>query len=202
MTQLISGNNAASCGCTNSCSVPIPKPVIDDDICSLPPTDKQSRLDFFRRDLLPHVKQTETLPDGRAWIFNFSDDLSQKLDDLVIFERQCCSGVTWEIDRDVNAKTIRLSLTGIDPHSKFFDQLGDKGSHSEAPSTIRTLVKSSAAGVMATLGICCIVPLAISLFAGAATAAPLYALVDNGPVISGTAVLASLLAWLYLTRKR
>ena len=87
------------------------------EACKLDDAERESRVDRFRRDLLPLATSTEVLPDGRAWEFPREPELERQLEELVAFERACCPDLEWELLSVRDGAAIRLELTGIDPSS-------------------------------------------------------------------------------------
>jgi len=74
---------------------------------------------MIRREILPLAKRRETLADGLAFEFDQTAALQRTLEDLVAFERECCSGLTWNVSR-TSQGLLRLSIQGLRPDSDFF----------------------------------------------------------------------------------
>ena len=93
-------------------------------ICSLPEDELRERIAELRRDLLPLVQRTEPLPDDAGVVAEFEPrpEIEQQLEDLVAFERQCCSGLDWSLE--ARPDRLRLTIAGLSPDSKFFQTLG------------------------------------------------------------------------------
>ena len=104
------------------------------DVCSLPPADLHDRVTMIRRDIVPLARRTEALPNGRVWEFAPDPGLQSKLEALVTFERECCSGLDWNLE--VENETLRLRVEGIAPDSDFFAPL--VGNDAAAPCRPRT----------------------------------------------------------------
>lgn len=99
-------------------------PTVVRQMCSLPTDALQDRLAMIRREILPHVKRTEMLPNGFICEFDRHSDLQAKLEDLVVFERTCCGGLAFDLQSLPDANTLRLTVIGADPHSGIFEPFG------------------------------------------------------------------------------
>ena len=102
-----------------------------EDVCSLPPAALDDRVAMIRRDILPLARRSEALANGRAWEFARDPALQSKLEALVAFERQCCSGIDWNLD--VEDETLRLRVEGIPSDSHFFAAVA--GNDADAPAS-------------------------------------------------------------------
>lgn len=99
-------------------------PTVVRQMCSLSADELQDRLAMIRRDILPHVKRTEVLPNGFICEFDQHAEFQSKLEDLVALERTCCGGLTFDLQSLPGANTLRLTVTGADPHSGIFEPFG------------------------------------------------------------------------------
>jgi hypothetical protein len=83
-------------------------------VCSLPEDALRERLAMLRREILPLVTRREALANGVAFEFADSPALERQLEELVAFERQCCSGLGWSLQRPA-AGVLRLCVEGLAP---------------------------------------------------------------------------------------
>ncbi len=167
-------------------------------VCSLPTEKLRDRVAMIRRDILPQVTRREALADGVAFEFEHSAAMQKTLEDLVAFERECCSGVAWNL-RQPSGRVLRLSVKGLAPDSDFFRAVSGA---TDAPVHGRLARLAQAAGLGAGLGffLCCVVPIGFATVAGAAVAAPLAKLGDPLVISAASAVLATP-AWFWLKRR-
>ena len=131
-------------------------------VCSLPPADLHDRVTMIRTEILPLARRTDALPNGRAWAFERDAALQSKLEALVAFERECCSGLDWHLD--VGSQTMRLRVEGIAPDSDFFAPLaGDAITGSDAGA--HKAVRAGAGGIIAGLAalLACELPLLLGV---------------------------------------
>ena len=94
------------------------------DVCSLPNDELSDRVARIRSEILPHVTGRQPLADGVAFDFEHTAAMQKTLEDFVAFERECCSGLTWDLHRPSD-RVLRLSVQGLDPGSDFFRALGN-----------------------------------------------------------------------------
>ena len=164
-------------------------------VCSLSSAELEDRLEMIRKEILPHVKRSEDLPNGRAWEFEETPALRAKLEEWVELERRCCGGLDWSLER-LPANGLRLAVRGIEPGSGFFEALAEPEPTPGSSGGLVRLAKSGGVGLGGALLVCCVLPNAVLAVAGAAVAAPLLALDSPLPVIAvslGIAVPACLL---------
>jgi hypothetical protein len=83
-----------------------------DTVCELPAEDRDARLAMIRREILPLATRREPRRDGVAFEFPFDAALERTLEQLVAFERGCCGGLTWNVER-VDGGALRLSVGGL-----------------------------------------------------------------------------------------
>lgn len=95
---------------------------IEQDVCSLPSDQLSDRVAMIRRDILPHATRRQRLTDGVAVEFAHTAEMEKTLEDVVAFERQCCSGLTWSLTRPTG-DVLRLSVEGLAPDSDLFTAL-------------------------------------------------------------------------------
>jgi hypothetical protein len=88
--------------------------------CSLDRTALAERIAMIHREILPHARGSEALPDGRAWNFPSGPDMQAKLEHLVALERECCrEGIDFEL-METRDGALRLEVRGIDPNAAVF----------------------------------------------------------------------------------
>ena len=61
--------------------------------CSLSDSGLASRLEWLRREILPHVTGSESLAEGVAFDLDSGAELRAKLERLVALEAECCPGL-------------------------------------------------------------------------------------------------------------
>ncbi len=99
-----------------------------ESVCSLPSDSLADRMAMIRREILPHVTRREALADGVALEFEHTPAMEETLQNLVAFERRCCGGLTWELERAAGP-VLRLGVRGLAPDSDVFEALeADTGS--------------------------------------------------------------------------
>jgi hypothetical protein len=166
--------------------------------CDLPSDRLRDRVAMIRRDVLPHATRREALADGFCLEFEHSPAMQKTLEDLVAFERECCSGLAWSLRRPSD-RVLRLSVEGLTPDSDFFLAVGGATDPS-VDGRLARLAQASGLGALAGFSLCCIVPIGVAAVAGASVAAPLAKL-DDPLVISAASVVLALPAWLWLKRR-
>lgn len=164
-------------------------------VCNLPSDKLRDREAMIRRDILSQVTRREALVDGMAFEFEHSAAMQKTLEDLVAFERECCSGLAWNLRRPSD-RVLRLSVKGLAPDSDFFRTVSGA---TDAPVKGRLARLAQAAGIGAGIGffLCCVVPIGIAAVSGAAVAAPLTKL-DDPLVISAASAVLAMPAWFWL----
>jgi hypothetical protein len=168
-------------------------------VCSLSSDERRERRAMLQREIAPHVRRTTELANGLAWEFDRNAAVRAKLLHLIDLERRCCGGLAWSLEESPEARNLRLVVTGVDPRSELFAGFHAAGMPRTEGALARAL-RATGFGVGAALLVCCILPGAVALVAGAAVAAPLARLDD--PVAIGTAsVGAAALSWLWMRRR-
>ena len=177
-----------SCGC--------------ESVCTLPPEELRARVASLRTELLPLVRRRQQLSDGIAWEFDSGSAMRARLDAFVEFERQCCGGVTFEIAELSDAARLRLSVRG--PDAAAFEALGgprDAAAQGATPGRgVAQAATAGVVGVVASLLLCCGLPLAVASVLGVAVAAPL-ARFDNPWVILLGAIAIAVPSWMVMRRR-
>jgi len=167
-----------------------------EDVCSLPSDQLHHRTAMLRRELLPLVQRRRTLPDGMSFDFVHTPDVQAALEDLVAFERKCCSGLSWKLDRPTK-KVLRLSVGGLEPDSDFFRALDNPAGGDKSGGHLKRLAQASFLGAVTAFLLCCVAPLGVAAVLGTTVAAPLMIL-DDPVFIMGGAVAFAVPAWWWL----
>lgn len=178
-----------------------PEPVSGEirKICSLDEAAFAARRKELLAGFIEHIVSKEALPDGIAFHFARSPAQRTELEDFVAFERECCSGIDFEIlDR---GETLRLEVRGFAAGSDLHDALLSGGSRAvrdepavAQPSRWSHGLKAAGVGSFAGLLVCCVVPLAIAATLGAAVAAP-FATLDQPAVIAASSLGFAFIWW-------
>lgn len=169
-----------------------------EDVCNLPPETFPDRLAMIRRDILPLATRREDLANGVALEFDYTNATEKTLEDFIAFERECCSGLTWDLSR-TDARILRLSIQGLSPTSEFFQIVKDD-SPAAPPGIAKRVAQSLGLGAGAAFFLCCIAPLGLAAIAGASIAAP-FATLDNPLAIAFGSLALAVPAWLWLNRR-
>lgn len=138
------------------------------EICTLPPRDLEKRLDWVRKEILPHSLSSVRSPNRIVWTLRDTPDLVAKLDELILLEGQCCPGIVFEHTASEVIGQRRFEVRGVDPDSRVFKILGSEAQ--PRPPWIRRAARSLAAGTVLSLLICCLLPIAAAAILGAAVA--------------------------------
>lgn len=169
-------------------------------VCSLPPDDMAARMAWVRQEILPHAIETVRLGRGLAFELLAAPGLGERLDRLVELERACCSEIVFESMASAVPGRLRLEVRGIDPDAEIFRSLDVPASTGEQPSLRARVAQAAAAGVLGSLILCCVLPVAAVAALGTA-AAPLTALDGPVPIALG-ALVGGTAAWWWLGRRR
>jgi len=174
----------------------VPAPKLDPaEVCTLSTADLGERMAWIRDEILPHARRTERLRSGLAWELDPAPGLAEKLDHLIALERECCRGIVFARTDASTPGGLRLEVRGIDPDAAVLRRLqvrreGDRGRWT-------LLAKAGGLGALASLVVCCVLPLFAAALVGSAAAAPLAALDQPSSIglgtLSGTAA-----AWWWL----
>ena len=168
------------------------------DVCSLPPEELRKREAMLRRELLPKALRREALQNGWSLDFPATPVLRKALEDLVAFERECCSSLSWNLERRGD-DVVRLRVEGLPPESRFFEGLWGAATAPPAGSELPRIAKAIGLGAGASLLVCCLAPLGLAAVLGGSAVAPLARLDDPVTIALGAIVLA-ICAWLWLRR--
>ncbi len=175
------------------------KPVSCDPaaICALPPDRLEGRIEWIRSEILPHAIATERLEHGLAFELSLAPGIEEKLNRLVQLESECCTSIDIERVPSASPERARLEIRGVDPDAAIFASLGKTPS----PVTHRgRLAKAAGAGVLGSLIVCCVLPIAAVAVLGGAVA-PLLSLDGPIPILLG-AMLGGTVTWWRLDRGR
>ena len=174
------------------------------DICTLPPSDLQSRLEWMLREILPHAFGRERLPDGVAWELRAAPGLESRLDRLIELEAECCSSLSFTQQPGSAPNTRRLEIRGVDPDSSILQGLLPAAPADPKPTNAgvgRRLGRAAGLGTALGLFVCCVLPIGAAAVLGATAAAP-FASLDQPWVIAGSALLFGGAVFLWQGRKR
>lgn len=193
-------------------------PIDCETVCTLPPDQLRERIDTLRRELLPQVVRAEELSGGSGIAMDFaaSRGIQQQLDQLVEFERQCCSGLDWNVGPSPAPDRLRLTVAGLAPDSVFFRALGlrvDSGANSELDrepvfedvgaahsGRVARLAKAGGLGFGAAFFLLCVLPIGLAAWVGGSLATSLLQL-DDPLIIGGGGLALAVPAW-WLVRRR
>ncbi len=169
------------------------------EICTLPPPELAERRAWVRDTILRHAHATERLPDGIAWELDDVPGLVDAVDRLIELEQACCGPLRFVREPGATAARVRLEIRGVDPDAPIFDGAAPPSSVSaeaRPPRVAARVIGALGLGSLASLLVCCVLPLAAAALIGGA-AAPLASL--DGPIpISVGALLGAALAWRYV----
>jgi len=154
---------------------------------------------MIRREVLPHVTRREALADGVAFEFEYTSAMHKTLDDLVAFERECCSGLTWNSSRPTG-RVLRLSVQGLAADSDFFRALEGGATNAPVRGHLARLVLATGLGAGVALFLCCVVPIGIASMGAVAVAAQ-FAKLDHPLVIVGASAVSTMPVWFWLRRR-
>jgi hypothetical protein len=174
---------------------PSPDPL---EICTLPGDEIAERVTWIRDEILPHATRTVRRSHGLDIELESAPGLGAKLDRLVALERECCAGISFERIDGSKPGQHRLEIRGADPDAAVFRPLLDVAG--SEPQAAARAAKAAGIGVLASLFVCCIVPLAAGALIGSA-AAPLAGLDHPAPIAAG-ALIGGFASWWWLGRRR
>ena len=167
--------------------------------CSLTADEASNRMSWIRSEIVPHAIRTVRLERGLAFELAEAPGLAAKLDRLIELERACCSDIDIVFERVASATSghPRLEVRGIDPDAEVFQSLLEPDVPATQPAS--RLAKAAGIGAIATLFICCVLPVAAVALAGAA-AAPIAGLESLGG-LAASGIATGSAAWLWLGRR-
>ena len=166
------------------------------EVCTLTADGLGDRMAWIQREILPHAVETGRLERGLAIEMAAAPGLEEKLDRLIQLERECCSEIVFERCESAVPGRLRLEVRGVDPDAAVFHSFHVP--RAKAPVRAR-LAKAAGTGVMASVFVCCVLPVAAVALVGA-VAAPLVALDGPGPIAAG-ALGGGFAAWRWLGRR-
>jgi len=167
-------------------------------LCTLSADGLSDRLAWIRQEILPHAIESARLERGLAFELVAVPGLAEKIDQLILLERECCSSLQLERKESGHPGRLRLEVRGIDPDAPIFRALRIR---SAQPSRRARLAKAAGAGVLTSVFVCCVLPVAGATLLGATTLPLLTPLDGPGPIAAG-ALLAGAVAWRWLGRQQ
>jgi len=174
------------------------------EVCTLPPSDLSERLEWIRREILPHATGQERLPDGVAWQLRDAPGLADRLDRLIELEADCCSSLSFTQLPGSAPGTRRLEIRGVDPDSAILQGLFPASPADPKPANAgvgRRLGRAAGLGTALSIFVCCVLPIGAAALLGATAAAPLASL-DQPWIIAGSGLLFGSAAFVWQGRKR
>lgn len=168
------------------------------EVCTLSPEGLAERIAWVRREILPHAIHSERLPTGIAWELDAAPGLVEKLDRLVTLERECCDGIVFEHGRSAQPGRLRLEVRGVNPDAEAFRSLREPPAKG-VPSGSR-LAKAAGIGFVASLAVCCALPLVAGVIFGGAFATAVARL-DQPWLIALVSIALGAVAWWWLGRR-
>ncbi len=170
------------------------------DACTLPEDALEERLDWIRREIVPHAVAAERLEDGLALELGDAPGLADEVERLIDLEAECCPGLAFSAAPSATPGRLRLEVRGLGPDVVGrLASLGESAESDTRPRVGPRAAKAAGIGALVSLVLCCGVPIAAAALLGAA-AAPLFALDRPLPMAVGAAV-AGLVAWRWLGRR-
>jgi len=171
-----------------------------EEICNLPSHEREDRIAAFRLNILPLAAKRRASADGMTLEFEYSATLEKQLEELVEFERVCCSDLNWNLSRSP-ANGLSLTVSGIPPNSPLLAHIEDESSPAQPSSGfVKKLAQSIVLGATAAVILCCAAPMALAAVVGVAIAAP-FAQLDNPLTIAAGSFALAIPAWLWLKRR-
>lgn len=110
------------------------------DVCTLSRSGWSERVEWVRREVVPHAVGSERLTDGLALELRDVPGLAAKLDTWSALERDCCAGLSFERRESASSGRLRFEIHGVDPDAATWAALhADVGGGSgHRPSASRT----------------------------------------------------------------
>jgi hypothetical protein len=167
------------------------------EICSLPPRDLQERLEWIRREILPHAVGSQRTGSGRAIELEAAAGLEWKLERLIEAERECCSGIDFEQVASAIPGRLRLEIRGVDPDAAIFSTLAGVRPSRGPRSPAARFAKAAGIGALGSVFLCCVLPLG----AGALVGSTALSFLDAPLPIGIGALLGGGAAWWWLGRQ-
>jgi len=167
------------------------------EICALPPRDLQERLEWIRREILPHAVDSQRTGSGRAIELEAAAGLEWKLERLIEAESECCSGIDFERVASAIPGRVGLEIRGVDPDAAIFATLADVRPSGGPTSPAPRFAKAAAIGVLGSVFVCCVLPIG----AGALLGGTALSFLDAPLPIGIGALLGGGAAWWWLGRQ-
>jgi len=163
-------------------------PVDPRAVCTLPPRGLAQRIEWVRREILPHAVASRRGADSVTWEFDDGPEIASKLDAWVALERECCSSIDFEHGSDPGRRWLRIR--GVDPDAAIFAL----GAGASPPSIAMRAWRAAGIGAGASLLLCCALPAGIAASFGAGAAAAV-AWLDRPWIVAVLAVAVGLAAF-------
>lgn len=91
--------------------------------CTLSDDGLGRRLDWIRREILPHAVEAARQPEGLALELEAAPGLAERIDRWIALERECCAGLVFERRASATPGRLRVEIRGIDPDASLFREL-------------------------------------------------------------------------------
>jgi hypothetical protein len=89
--------------------------------CLLPDKTRQAREEEIAAELFSAVQEKRELPDGYAYRFDPTEEIAAALFQFIVFERECCPFLTFDLRFEQGRGPIWLTLRGPDGTREFLD---------------------------------------------------------------------------------
>jgi len=168
------------------------------EICTLPASDRASRLAWIRDEILPHAISRERIAGGVALELRDAPGLAAKLNRLIELEAECCSSIGFAQRPSSVQGQRRLEVQGVDPNAPIlqFPALSEPKKRGVG----RRIGRAAGLGTLLSLFVCCVLPIGAAAILGASVAAPLASL-DQPWVIAGSGLLFAAAAFIWQGRR-
>jgi len=171
------------------------------DVCTLESDAREVRLAWLNREILPHALSREARGNTVRFELTDAPGLEARLERLVELERECCAGIEFAHGAGPEPGSRWLEIRGVDAES-ILGRWPDPAT--AVPRGLGSSVaRAAGVGTMASLFVCCVLPIVATAVVGGASAASLASL-DQPVVIAGVAVAfgAAAFAWSRCTGPR
>jgi hypothetical protein len=169
------------------------------EVCTLTSEEMGDRLTWIGAEILPHAERRSDGADFVRLELHDVPGLCAKLDRLVELERDCCAEIEFAHGPGSAPGTRWLEIRGVDPQTVLRDMATDRHSTGARQGLARRIARAAGVGTLASLFVCCVLPIAAVALIGGATASALGAL-DQPVVIAGAALLFGGAAFLWRRR--
>ena len=93
------------------------------EACSLSSDQLSERSEWIRHEIAPQVLGRRRLKDGLALEVVASPGMSERVDEWLEMERDCCGSIDWARRPSETAGQIRIEIPGVDPEGPLFAAL-------------------------------------------------------------------------------